>query len=305
MPSPNLQMNFEDVDHFTETVRAWDLDFWQMERGPLDAHLSQVWLGDYVIGHARLNRHMHQTGLAPRDGWTFVIPNDHRMRLRWRGHQIESQQLMCFPFNGELESVSHAYFNVYTLTVTETTMSRKLQQLELPQDLLENRETCSVSLHLMTALRLQLKYLQQSSFARIENNAFESQQTLESILEQLLRAWTPNLRSRTQVANQGTLKRALDYIHYHQRTPIRIADLCEHLNVSERTLQYMFKRHFQKSPKQYLNLRRLHGARKSILKSPHRPISAIASEWGFAHHGQFAADYRKLFDETPRKTARN
>ena len=69
------------------------------------------------------------------------------------------------------------------------------------------------------------------------------------------------------------------------------------------TMERAFKEHFGVSPKRYLVLSRLSGARRDlIVAADQRSITRIANEWGFWHMGKFAADYRKMFGQSPSAT---
>ena len=108
----------------------------------------------------------------------------------------------------------------------------------------------------------------------------------------------PNLRARA-------LRLALDYIEDHADEPPCIQDVCQASGVSWRTLNYAFQDRFGVTPKQYLQAARLQWVRRSILNvEPEGSILEIASERGFWHMGQFAADYRRQFGELPSVTMR-
>ena len=98
------------------------------------------------------------------------------------------------------------------------------------------------------------------------------------------------------------MKLALDHVRNHERQPLTVGDLCEVTKSSERSLQYLFKDHFQVSPKQYLLAQRLDGVRRGLRGASDRQIGEVAGEWVFAHLGQFAAKYREVFGELPSQT---
>lgn len=81
-------------------------------------------------------------------------------------------------------------------------------------------------------------------------------------------------------------------------------ELCQAARVSERTLQYSFLEYFGVTPKTYLKAIRLNGVRKSLRRADPATttVTEVAGQWGFWHMGQFAADYRKQFDELPSQT---
>lgn len=68
-------------------------------------------------------------------------------------------------------------------------------------------------------------------------------------------------------------------------------------------MRYAFRELFGVSPKRYLQAVRLNGVRRDLLAAtPEAKIADVANRWGFWHLGQFAADYRRQFDELPSET---
>lgn len=304
-----LQMGFDDVDQFTETVRAWDLDFWQLERGGFRSELSQVGLGNFELGRAKFNRRLHQTGLSPNGGRTFVIPNSSRLSLRWRGHDVAADQLLCFPKNRQLESCSDSSFDILTLTVAEDYLGKKLDRLEMRGglSLLDEAEVCVADPRLMMALRMQLNRMHDTSSNSLIRSQAQLDAELDELLGYLLTTWIrrrAGARKAISRSRSRVLKDAIAYIELRGRQTVSVRELCVHVGVSERTLQYVFQEAYQVTPKQYIQLRRLHGVRKELLARPYRPVGDVAAEWGFWHMGQFAADYKKLFGEVPSATVK-
>lgn len=83
-----------------------------------------------------------------------------------------------------------------------------------------------------------------------------------------------------------------------------VVDLCRTAGVSERTLQYAFRRYVGLSPLAYLRLCRLNRARAVLLASDPQAatVTAVAMQVGFTHFGRFAHDYKCVFDESPSTT---
>jgi hypothetical protein len=66
-----LQMRFNSFDHFAHTVRGWDLDFHQLDRGSFRADLRQVETDAALVIHALFNRKLEQSkaeGRRPEGG---------------------------------------------------------------------------------------------------------------------------------------------------------------------------------------------------------------------------------------------
>ena len=112
--------------------------------------------------------------------------------------------------------------------------------------------------------------------------------------------------SNTFMQRQRIVASARDHALYQCYRQITVPDLCEHLHVSRRTLQYCFEDVLGISPIQYLRIVRLNGARRALCEHPasSRKVSEIAADWGFWHLGQFSSDYRKLFGKSPSESLR-
>jgi len=95
---------------------------------------------------------------------------------------------------------------------------------------------------------------------------------------------------------------ALGYIHNNPADCFTASDLCRQADCSQRWLEQCFKKRFGITPKKYVKYLRLARVRDELLKAgkdEKTTIIEVASEQGFWHMGQFAADYRKLYGELP------
>ncbi len=83
-----------------------------------------------------------------------------------------------------------------------------------------------------------------------------------------------------------------------------IVDICIDLKISQRNLQYSFKKILDLTPNSYLYHLRLNRVRSQLLKPDHASVTVtqIASYWHFWHLGRFSKDYQQLFGELPSTT---
>jgi AraC-like DNA-binding protein len=103
----------------------------------------------------------------------------------------------------------------------------------------------------------------------------------------------------------STLRRAIEYMESNAHRPIGIEDIAREARLSIRGLQYAFRTSLDTTPTAYLRRIRLAGAHRSLqMASPEggSTVATIALEWGFAHPGRFAAQYRSAYGVTPRRT---
>ncbi len=102
------------------------------------------------------------------------------------------------------------------------------------------------------------------------------------------------------------LARAIEFIDANAANDISLADIAEAVHVTPRAVQYMFRRHLETTPLQYLRRVRLHHAQQDLLGADRmqETVTAIAARWGFVHTGRFAVLYRQTYGQSPHTTLR-
>ena len=89
---------------------------------------------------------------------------------------------------------------------------------------------------------------------------------------------------------------ACEYIEINLHLKISMLELKQHTKCSERTLQLIFKKYFNKSPFQYLEEQRLLKAYELIKQHKQsKKTTDIAREVGFRHLGRFSVKFKKRF----------
>lgn len=100
------------------------------------------------------------------------------------------------------------------------------------------------------------------------------------------------------------LRRAIAFIEENVRIDISLAEIARAIFVTPRALQYMFRRHLDCTPIEYLRRVRLHHAHHDLIRlsRAQTTVSAIATWWGFAHVGRFSVYYRMVYGQSPHVT---
>ena len=90
-----------------------------------------------------------------------------------------------------------------------------------------------------------------------------------------------------------------------EETPelLRVADLCERLAMTERTLQRLLAKRLGLTPKWLIQRRRLHEA-SAALRSGSVDLAGLAADLGYADQAHFTRDFRKVTTMTPGDLAR-
>jgi AraC-like DNA-binding protein len=102
------------------------------------------------------------------------------------------------------------------------------------------------------------------------------------------------------------LRRAIEFIETNVIEDIGLGDIAEAVCLTPRAVQYMFRRHLDMTPLQYLRRIRLHHAHAELLASDrrHDTVTAISARWGFMHTSRFAVFYRQTYGRSPHVTLR-
>ncbi len=102
------------------------------------------------------------------------------------------------------------------------------------------------------------------------------------------------------------LRRAIAYMEANAANDIALADIATAVHVTPRAVQYMFRRHLDTTPLQYLRRMRLDYAHRDLLTAerPDQTVTQIAARWGFMHTGRFAVLYRQTYGQSPHETLR-
>jgi AraC-like DNA-binding protein len=103
------------------------------------------------------------------------------------------------------------------------------------------------------------------------------------------------------------LRRAIEFMESNVANDIGLGDIADAVHVTPRAVQYMFRRHLETTPLQYLRRLRLHYAHNELIAADrmHQTVTGIAVRWGFVHTGRFAVLYRQHYGQSPHDTLRS
>ena len=87
--------------------------------------------------------------------------------------------------------------------------------------------------------------------------------------------------------------------------PSHMADICEAIAVSQRTLMRAVRAIHGTTPSRHLHALRLSEARRALKDGASENVTQVALRFGFRELGRFAVDYRAAFGESPSDTLRH
>jgi AraC family ethanolamine operon transcriptional activator len=306
-----LKRSYTDIDELNESIRTWDLDFRQLERGPFRGSICQ-YVGETVqFVRGRFGRHLEQIGSTPRDLRTFAIPADHSQRFFWRGRNVTGSQILAFPRGGELYAVAPSGFDVFTFTMSEEVLAQTCARIGRPglTELIKKKEVFDCGSKAMRSLQqlcVRIHHRIENGLSAAEESALQRDlnSDLLHVLLATLTSSAPAPAPSSPRLRSAALRRSLDYIGDHPTDAVTVQDLTSISGASWRTLDYAFRERFGVTPKEYMKTVRLHGAHRELRRADPSTVKVtrVATEWGFSHMGNFASDYRNLFGELPSDT---
>lgn len=295
-----LDTRFSNLEQFMDEIQHWDLDFRLLGTGGFSGKVKQLVSRDVLITYARFKSGLDQSGTTPPGYRTFVIPGYNCNGFWWRGHHVTRDDLLLFPRSSELQSASHADFEVFTISINATYLEKLAYGLGIDVSLALGREVIHLDAHSADNLR----HLA-GTVVKYEGGTVAWETTLALVERLVICTAQDHLEERVSLRQRDL---AVDRIvQYVRSTPVptsQLAQLCRIAKVSERTLQYAFKERYGISPNVFVKRWKLNSARRLLLMadSAETAISAVAASQGFLHQGQFATEYRTLFSELPSKT---
>jgi AraC-like DNA-binding protein len=102
------------------------------------------------------------------------------------------------------------------------------------------------------------------------------------------------------------IRRFCEIVAMHPLRPLHVPETSHAIGVSGRTLRMACKKYLGVSPTQYLLLRRMRLARRTLRRSDPdvTRVTDVATNLGFWELGRFSVTYRQIFGESPSATLR-
>jgi len=307
-----MQHDFDDFNTMAEALLHWDIEVRQLEKGMINNTfaLGQLKVNNIYLAYAEFTGKTQQIGHIP-PGRTFAFHRAKAGQLNWRKKDVPINGLMIFPLDSKLDVVTKGELTVpYTISVSEDVLVARLTNSEK-----EIYKQIVSTQHLLLIPKPEMKNLQ-DTFDKYFQSLEEDPELIhlknfqvcfeEELLSALIAALFSNYNDDSEISyHNSTIWKKLEiYIETYKHRPIRVSELTQTAEISERSLYRLFHERFSITPKAYLDKLRLNGVRLDLIKSSgsDTKIHHIANVWGFWHMGKFAADYKYLFGELPSET---
>lgn len=277
------------------SLAGWQQEYDQLESCPFHGQLVDIRTGSVRLFRERANCKILQLMQLPTGCRHLVLP------LSWPAEMACDMAIQLLPRGQRYRVVVPGSFDVLGLSIPDE------MALGLPAG---EREMLCRPVNDQRAFAA-LK----SSWARLTDEVSRDRskwpdasiaKRLEADTIQLLEllGQEQNWRVSSVSRRQYIVERCHVFTQSRPNDPPTIEELCDHMHISRRTLQYSFTSQTGVTPTRYLRAIRLNAARRTIAARPQASVLDLAADHGFLHASHFGRVYRDLFGEKPSDTRR-
>lgn len=296
----------EDADEHAHNLTDWEQSYDQISPGYFLGALAELQLPQMQVFRECTSQAVRQSCSVWPDALWFGLA-DHAGPTRINGRLADESAIMLRPGHCEFELVTPADYTIYGIVIQRDALLQAAEHsgYRLDWAQLSNAEVMHVGELPRKACLATLAALLAEDGGVVRYDLAQ-QAVLGALLPLLDSSKVDCDVSNSFLRRQRVVAQARDWVLARHDQALTVPELCEHLHVSRRTLQYCFEEVLGISPLQYLRLIRLNGARRHLREAlpTCRTVQEVAADWGFWHLSQFASDYRKLFGESPSESLR-
>lgn len=304
-----------DADEQARNLHGWSQTYDQLTAGNFVGGLTELCLEHMQVFVETTSHTLRQTCEVQKDAYWFGIPTCPAGSGRIDAQVIAGDSLAFRPGGIEFELLTSAGYEIFGVVVKGEVLRRYAEQVERVAlaDPAPNTQVVPLGIVRKAQLCATLRRLLDDGAARGAPLSSVARNNLQAaVLASLfdvgvLPGWESAAEPVAMPAHarrQSIVSEARDYVLLNRDRAVSVPELCEHLHVSRRTLQYCFQDVLGMAPATYLRAIRLNGARRELSDASResRSVQDVAAAWGFWHLSQFATDYRKLFGMRPSET---
>ena len=307
------QITTHHSDQLREIIPRWQVEYIQLSKGKFYFSTDFLQIGDFQFGNQIFGASTLTQGQVPADSFAIAIPQSFLGHSIFLGHEIKCNAM--FTSTDTFDFITGEQFHFFTIMFP---LKQILAHAEAIQCTIESGKLRFPGMFLASCQVFNCLNNYLKEIALLVKNQSEQLQDLvnglvmaDIIVSDLLPLFVdvlvaePAIFLPQQISRYGKIvKEAEAFVRDNIQAPITLKKLCEHLTISQRSLNYAFQAVYRLSPMEYLKILRLNQVRWALKKSDPTTsqVTGIANCFGFWHMGQFGVDYKKMFGEMPKTT---
>ncbi|HJW24981.1 MAG TPA: helix-turn-helix domain-containing protein [Rhodocyclaceae bacterium] len=303
-----------DVDLHSSALiyESWGQRYDQLSSGQFHGSVEEVGLPFLSVLRETSNRVILQKGCAPAGAFAVGVVLNQDGDAYHRGEILRSRAVVTLDPDSAFELRTSEHFDIVAAVFSPAELCAALAgQVPDHRDMERGLRRLSPAVECPQADALEDFLLRVIEVARETpetlrhpTNAMQVAEEFYGLLNDIIFAGQ-GAQGRSLCANRDRVVRRLRaYLDANRGAAVSIADICDQIGVTRRTLQNTVQEVFGVSPQTYLKAVRLNGLRRDLkARDPGREsIGDVSARWGFWHLSQLAQDYRRLFGELPSQT---
>jgi AraC family ethanolamine operon transcriptional activator len=303
---------FNDIDRMSESLKGWEVSCCQLSRGSFQGGLTFLDQGNLQVYQLRLQHAVQVMGAKPANSLVFALPLD-SFRQTAYAYDIALATDCIFGFDAhrEVNYITNSQgANLGCITVSKAlfqTYAAQSGRHDLDEAFMR-RNVVVPEADRFAPLVCYLRQLfgisqEQPDLVRA---ALVTHMIEQDLLPLLINALKPaeGGESLRPYPRADIVKVTQEFMAMNLQRPLTLADICQAVHASKRSLHYGFQDIFGMGPMAFLKVLRLHTIRRILLRADPKSlmVKEVACTWGFYSMGHFAKDYKQLFGESPSQT---
>jgi AraC family ethanolamine operon transcriptional activator len=297
---------FDDIDEQAASLNGWNQQYLQLSSGRFQGAVHHLALDGIGLFIEDLHQAVHQTGCVRPDVIAFGVPVLFDGEARFCGQTGTGAELHFFSGSQGFEFRSPRRHIMLGIEVQRSLFESHFPE-ELGPSLLSDgcqshlRHADPEALQQLRTFALQMFYTSTTRQAPAGPQPCEAP-ARDGLLDRLF-AVLESPAEKASASHSGVHaleQRARALMLERMDTPPSVAELCQLLGVSRRTLQNCFQATWGMGPLACMNTLRLNAARRRLKTAT--SVTEAATEFGFWHFGHFSQDYQTLFGILPSRT---
>jgi len=299
------------ADALAAHPREWDQCYEQLAPGPFRGCSTELWLGDLQLFREQTSQPLQERGRGRPRTRTFAIPVAARGPLWCAGQALPADAVVSLEDGAEMDFRTSGAADMVAVSCDAAAfaaLAREVGGFDADERLRGRALVgCPGRAALAADLAALVDHVTGAAPMPIDGSVHRGLRT--AVLETLVAALEPTRALGAERAPAGarrTVAAVRERVEAEPGRALAVSDLCRELGLTRRTLQNHFLAVVGVSPGQWLRALRLRAVRRALLEpaTATHAIADLAAAWGFWHLPRFAADYRRMFGETPSSTRR-
>lgn len=303
------QQTSDDFDEQASFLKGWNQHYNQISSGAFQGSIAEANIDDINLFWEFTSQSLFQQGLLGTENIALGIPLSKVDGGMFCGSPCHQYALHVYSDKNGFEFISPYHLLIGLIVINR----HKLMQL------LSAEDQYFLNLQTNKARVIPVNQTTYLKFYRLLQDTFETLKTQPSLLEnldfkELLFAQVANVIIESLLIKSPAQHEILmqkswqlvtnvrNIVVERMDEPINVAELCQLLEISRRSLQQHFTSALDISPNAYLRALRLNQVRRALRDAP--SVTEAATHWGFWHFGHFSHEYKKMFGELPSETFR-